>query len=225
VNFQSILTAEFAPHGALSDLQLSHLAKHYSLMMRWNRRLNLTRIESVEDAVKLHYCESLFLGTLLPAGPLQVGDVGSGAGFPGIPIAILRPDCQLFLIESHQRKAVFLREAVRDLANVKVVSSRVEELSMSMDWVVSRSVVPIQVLSLTLAPNAALLTSAAALLRTPMPYLVIPSPWGRDRIVAMFHVKHDKIDNRGKGHRNHESEGGRGEDNECHQSRGLPGRK
>ena len=75
----------------LPSEQIDLLEAHYNLLTQWNARLNLTRIESVEDAVRLHYCESLFVGTRLPAGPLRIVDVGSGAGFPGIPIAILRP--------------------------------------------------------------------------------------------------------------------------------------
>ena len=127
--FRDLLVREFAPYGSLTVAQLDALQAHYELLTQWNARLNLTRIESVEDAVRLHYCESLFAGTRLPAGPLHIADVGSGAGFPGIPIAILRPECVLTLIESHQRKGVFLREASRNLKNVKVVTDRSENLT------------------------------------------------------------------------------------------------
>jgi 16S rRNA (guanine527-N7)-methyltransferase len=69
-----------------------------------------------------------------------VGDIGSGAGFPGIPIAIIRQDCTVALIESHRRKAVFLKEASRELANVRVVAKRAEDVEEGFDWVVSRAV-------------------------------------------------------------------------------------
>ncbi len=99
----------------LSPGQIAALEAHYELLVRWNKTVNLTTITSLEEAVERHYCESLFLGAHLPAGNLRVVDVGSGAGFPGFPVAILRPECSVTLVESHQRKAVFLREASRKI--------------------------------------------------------------------------------------------------------------
>src|ERR1700719_4481295 len=98
--FRELLEREFRPYGSLTAKQIDQLEAHHNLLVRWNTRLNLTTISSVEEAVRLHYCESLFVGTRLPAGPLRVIDVGSGAGFPGIPIAILRPECTLTLVDS-----------------------------------------------------------------------------------------------------------------------------
>src|SRR5437773_9711603 len=131
--FRELLAREFAPYGSLTIAQIDALEAHYNLLIQWNARLNLTRIESVEDAVRLHYCESLFAGTKLTPGRLQIVDVGSGAGFPGIPIAIVRPECAVTLVESHQRKGVFLREASRNLANVKVITDRAENLKPEYD--------------------------------------------------------------------------------------------
>lgn len=129
MTFQDLLAREFEPYGTLSNEQLALLESHYRLLLRWNQKLNLTRIEHLEEAIHLHYCESLFLATLLPAGPLRIADIGSGAGFPGIPVAVFRPECSVTLIESHQRKAVFLREASRGLQNVAVIAARAEDLS------------------------------------------------------------------------------------------------
>src|SRR5579864_6396854 len=155
--FGELLAREFAPYGSLTARQIELLEAHYKLLARWNSRLNLTRVDSEEQAVRLHYCESLFLGFRLPDGPLRIVDVGSGAGFPGIPIAILRPECTVTLVESHQRKAVFLREASRNLKNVRVVSKRAEDLHETFDWIVSRAVAPKDVLRLKLSPRTALL--------------------------------------------------------------------
>ena len=83
--FSELLASEFAPYGSLTVEQIDALEAHYNLLVQWNARLNLTRIESVEDAVRLHYCESLFVGTKLPVGPLRIVDVGSGAGLPRNP--------------------------------------------------------------------------------------------------------------------------------------------
>jgi hypothetical protein len=76
--FRELLSQEFAPFGSLSAQQLDALEAHYNLLMRWNARLNLTRILKLEEIVRFHYCESLFLGTRLPAGPYTVADIGSG---------------------------------------------------------------------------------------------------------------------------------------------------
>ena len=112
----------------LSSGQCAALEAHYQLLLKWNRRLNLTSIKDLEEVVTRHYGESLFLGARLPEGALRIVDVGSGAGFPGFPVAVLRPECEVTLVESHQRKAVFLREASRGLPNVRVLGLRAEEV-------------------------------------------------------------------------------------------------
>jgi 16S rRNA (guanine527-N7)-methyltransferase len=138
--FSTVLACRFSSSGQLSPNVLSELLRHYELLLRWNRTLNLTSITVLEQAVERHYCESLFLGVHLPESAVSVLDIGSGAGFPGVPMAILRPDCKFTLAESHQRKAVFLREATRHLSNVRVVACRAEDAEGAFDWVVSRAV-------------------------------------------------------------------------------------
>jgi 16S rRNA (guanine(527)-N(7))-methyltransferase RsmG len=177
--FQDLLAREFAPYGKLTPDQLTKLEAHYNLLTQWNARLNLTRIRSLQDSVQLHYCESLFLGKALPPGPLKIADIGSGAGFPGIPIGILRPECSVTLVESHQRKAVFLQEAVRELRNIKAVSIRAEELHEYYDWLVSRAVNPKEVLDLKLASNRALLVGDGEFSEAK------PVPWGKGRFLAI----------------------------------------
>ena len=124
----------------LSPFQIQQLERHFDLLTHWSRVVNLTSLKSPEDIVERHYCESLFLAAHLPGGVLRIGDVGSGAGFPGLPLAIARPESSVALIESHQRKSVFLREAARELANVEVISMRAEDISRTFDWVVLRAV-------------------------------------------------------------------------------------
>jgi 16S rRNA (guanine527-N7)-methyltransferase len=177
--FSAILAREFAPYGSISEAQLQKLDSHYQLLLRWNPKLNLTRITNLREAVQLHYCESLFLAEYLPKETLKIIDVGSGAGFPGIPIAIYRPDCRIDLVESHQRKAVFLSEAVRhlELPNVRVVAKRAQDVNDTYDWVVSRAVTPAEVMGLKLARETAVLGNVGEKL-----------PWGESR--ALFHVKH-----------------------------------
>ena len=126
---------------SLAAEQVDALYGHFEMLMRWNLKLNLTSIRDPEQVVIRHYCECLLFGDRLPAeSGASVVDVGSGAGFPGVPIAVLRPDCHVTLLESHQRKGVFLGESTRPLANVSVLVARAEEVEDTFDWVVSRAV-------------------------------------------------------------------------------------
>ena len=184
--FRELLVREFAPYGPLTAQQIELLEAHYHLLMLWNARLNLSRIDSVDEAVRLHYCESLFVGTRLPPGRLRIVDIGSGAGFPGIPIAVLRPECTVTLVESHQRKAVFLHEATRNLRNTIVVTDRAEKLKTRYDWLVSRAVSPNEILKLKLANNLALLVGEDGLTNFDSRETI---PWGVSRYLV-FHVKH-----------------------------------
>lgn len=138
--FAEVLRRRIGPIVELSADQVHQLEKHYDLLLKWNRVLNLTNLQGVEEIVERHYCESIFLAVHLPVGALTLADVGSGAGFPGIPIATVRPECRVSLIESHQRKSVFLREATRELKNVRVLPERVENVNTRFDWVMCRAV-------------------------------------------------------------------------------------
>jgi len=124
----------------LSAGQVALLEAHWELLKAWNRKINLTTITDLATAVERHYGESLFLGRHLPVGAWSVVDIGSGPGFPGFPVAVWRPECRVTLIESHQRKAVFLREASRKLPNVQVVAKRAEDVAERFDWAISRAV-------------------------------------------------------------------------------------
>ena len=146
----------------ISPPQIQQLERHFELLRRWNRVLNLTSLRKPEEIVERHYCESLFLAANLPGGVQRIGDIGSGAGFPGIPLAIARPEYSVALIESHQRKSVFLREASRGLPNVTVLAVRAEQIAATFDLVTSRAVQfsEIEQAALKLAPTAAILGGA-----------------------------------------------------------------
>jgi 16S rRNA (guanine527-N7)-methyltransferase len=183
--FKELLAAEFAPWGTLSPLQLEQLETHFRLLTSWNARLNLTRITDLREAVQFHYGESLFLATSLPQVALRVADIGSGPGFPGIPVAIFRPDCEITLVESHQRKAVFLREASRPLPNVHVLAKRGQDINEHFDLVISRAVTPEDVLGLAIAKQFTLLIGAADAGK--LQGHSTPLPWGNSRV--LFHVE------------------------------------
>jgi 16S rRNA G527 N7-methylase RsmG len=176
--FRELLLRRVSSFCQLSAIQLDQLQQHYEVMLRWNKSINLTRIEEVEDAVDRHYAESLFVGSILPPGRLAIADVGAGAGFPGIPIGILRPDVKVCLIESHQRKAVFLKEVTRALPNLSVKGKRAQDVSERFDWVVSRAVSWRDIQGLDLAPKLALIGADA-------PGEVIQLPWAHERKVVV----------------------------------------
>jgi 16S rRNA (guanine527-N7)-methyltransferase len=116
-------------------------ATYLGLILRWNQRLNLTAIRDAEGILRRHFVESIFFAHSLPAGIGSMLDFGTGAGFPGIPIALCRPEIALTLAESNGKKAAFLREAVRTLGSGwRVHSGRAEMLTGMFDCVVLRAV-------------------------------------------------------------------------------------
>ena len=191
MQFAELLRKHLAGILGVTEAQIEALTKHYALLEQWNQRLNLTAIRNMEDAVIRHYCESLFFAChLLEAGSIL--DLGSGAGFPGIPMAIWRPEWRITLAESHQRKAVFLREASRTAANVRVLAKRAEDVAERFDWVISRAVSYEDLLPYLqkLAPNAELLSGGEAPPQG-MGFLWAPAvllPWGDQRFLWTGHV-------------------------------------
>lgn len=102
---------------------------YLSLLLKWNARINLTSVRKPEEIVHRHFAESIFAARQLPPEAKTLLDFGSGAGFPGIPIAICRPEITVTLAESQGKKAAFLREAVRTLGlKAEVWADRVEAM-------------------------------------------------------------------------------------------------
>ena len=120
-------------HLALSDTQIASLSQYIDLLLIANQTMNLTRIESREAAEVGHVADALTILSFLPPGPHLLADVGSGGGVPGIPLAIARPDVSVTLIESTQKKAVFLESTAKELGltNVAVLPMRAEDVAWS----------------------------------------------------------------------------------------------
>lgn len=146
--FAELLEKELRKWMTLTDSQIRRLWEHYEILLRWNAKMNLTSIPAGGEMVIRHYCESLFFGAHLSATSKSVSilDLGSGAGFPGTPMAILQPTWRVTLLESNQRKAVFLRESTRGLPNISVLARRTESTATTFDWLVARGVDPQEVL-------------------------------------------------------------------------------
>ena len=192
----------------LTALQLSHISMYIDILLRWNARINLTAIRDPEEIVVRHFGESLFAARHLfpsaasafagmkapdvpPCPPVssvvKVADLGSGAGFPGLPIKLWAPYVSLTLIESNQKKATFLREAVRalTLTGVNIQNARAETLPAgSYDLVTLRAVeqfatiLPIAASLVTNSGRLALLIGAAQLaeLQKALPLYHISAP-------------------------------------------------
>jgi len=112
----------------VTPAQRARMAAHLELVAKWNRVHNLTAVRETAQMVALHLLDSL---TLLPhlGGARTLLDVGSGAGFPGIPIAIARPDLAVTVLDSSRKKCVFLEQAKAELGldNLQVACERVEQ--------------------------------------------------------------------------------------------------
>jgi 16S rRNA (guanine527-N7)-methyltransferase len=127
------------------------LQVYLDLLQRWNARMNLTAVRDPEQIVTRHFGESLFAARVLQdAGafatgsgfPLSLADVGSGTGFPGIPIKLAVPEMTLTLIEAQNKKATFLREVIRSLGlqGAEVFCDRAEDWKHTADVVTLRAV-------------------------------------------------------------------------------------
>jgi 16S rRNA (guanine527-N7)-methyltransferase len=105
------------------------IRSYISLLLKWNRAISLTTVTDPAEIVKFHFGESLFASSAVDFGQSRLADVGSGAGFPGLPLAVGNSRLHVMLIESNTRKCAFLSEVARQLqlANVTVFRGRMEE--------------------------------------------------------------------------------------------------
>ena len=130
---------------ALSDPQVSAISAYMNLLQKWNAKLNLTAIRVSQEIITRHFGESLFAAKqIFPTGDSResVIDVGSGAGFPGLPLKLWSANLELTLVESNQRKATFLREVIRalNLKSTIVLTERAESVSLRSAVVTFRAV-------------------------------------------------------------------------------------
>lgn len=136
--------------------QVQAFIKYYELLIKWNDDINLTAIVDFDEVILKHFTDSLFLLKYydIPKGA-KVVDVGTGAGFPGIPLKIMRPDIEILLLDSLNKRINFLKAVVNELGltNVSCLHGRAEELGLNLsyreqyDVCVSRAVASLSVLS------------------------------------------------------------------------------
>lgn len=128
----------------LSGEQLIGISNYLALLKKWNQTIPLTSIEDSIEIVARHFGESIFAGSLLDLGRGRLADVGSGAGFPGLPLKIAFPELEVILVEPNIKKCAFLREvqSTLGLSGVDVLRSRYEDFAAvpnSLDFICSRA--------------------------------------------------------------------------------------
>lgn len=140
----------------LSNSQVEKLTRYYELLIEWNEKMNLTALTEPQDVALKHFCDSILLLKYaeIPENSSLI-DVGTGAGFPSLPIKIVRPDIKLCLLDSLNKRLTFLTEVVKELelSDVEIVHSRAEdgsrkaEFREKFDFATSRAVAQLNVLS------------------------------------------------------------------------------
>lgn len=132
------------PYATLDPKQLEQTMAYLDLLLKWNSKINLTSVRGAEDILGRHFGESFFAAhqLLTPEAETSVIDFGSGAGFPGLPLAIFAPRALVTLIESNARKTAFLNEVISALrlSNARVAHRRGEDFLGSAELVTMRAV-------------------------------------------------------------------------------------
>ncbi len=149
---ENLLKKELA-HLSLSPLALQQLLTYLVLLEKWNKTYNLTAVRTIEDMVGLHIVDSLSVQSLITGQTIL--DMGTGAGLPGIPLAIFYPNKVWTLLDSNGKKTRFLQEVIRQLAlkNVVIVHQRAEQyqVDIKFDQVIARAVGSVAELTKTAA--------------------------------------------------------------------------
>jgi len=126
-----LLESGFTP----SDEQINAFMTYLSELKKWNRAYNLTGLKEDKEIITMHFLDSLLYLRAMPDETITLADIGTGAGFPGIPIKIIRPDIQMYLIEPSGKKAAFLRHIIRQiqLKQIAVIEKRIEEIKVNKE--------------------------------------------------------------------------------------------
>ncbi len=131
--------------------ELARFRRHAALLLEWARAMNLSAVTDPEEIARRHFVDSLALVPLLPAGAKSLVDLGSGAGFPGIPVKVARPDLTVTLVDSARKKVSFQMAVIRELAmtGIEAVEARAEDLARAgrrFDAAVARAVAALPLL-------------------------------------------------------------------------------
>lgn len=150
MNFKEMVLKELGIE--LSDYQLQQFSKYYELLITWNEKINLTAITNKEDVEVKHFLDSLTLSKIINLDHKMLCDVGSGAGFPAIPLKIVFPSLEIVMVDSLGKRVNFLNEVIKalDLSRITAVHARVEDFTIenreAFDIVTARAVARLNVL-------------------------------------------------------------------------------
>src|SRR2546421_10831157 len=128
----------------LNEQQVLQIQQYTKILWAWNEKINLTAIRDPLEILYRHFCECMYAAEAIPLEKGRLADVGSGGGFPGLALKIIRPRLQVFLVESNIKKVTFLAEVIRELGltGAHVLARRYEELGeeiVPLDYVCSRA--------------------------------------------------------------------------------------
>ncbi len=129
----------------VSEAHIQAIRKYIDILLLWNQKVSLTSVVDLGEILERHFGESMFAAARLSIVKGRLADVGSGAGFPGLALKIIRPELHVTLIEANAKKSAFLAEVVRELGlnGVEVLRARYENLPMGMiqaDFIAARAV-------------------------------------------------------------------------------------
>ncbi len=129
---------------SVSTTQIAQIKAYISLLLVWNDKVNITAIQDPREILFRHFCESMLARLVVPIERGRLADVGSGGGFPGLPLKIISPELEVILIESNTKRATFLAEVVRELglAGVRLMVQRYQDLGEEIapvDFVCTRA--------------------------------------------------------------------------------------
>src|SRR5579872_7263059 len=129
---------------SLSPEQIGMVREYINLLLKWNRSISLTSVTNIDEIITRHFGESMFGGQLVPVENCRLADVGTGPGFPGLPLKIFAPSLDLLLFESNKKKSAFLSEVVRTLglSGVEVFGERFEDTrpeDLKLDVITARA--------------------------------------------------------------------------------------
>lgn len=172
---------------SLDETALSRFLRYEDELLLWNKKMSLVSLRSSSDIAIKHFADSLSLLSVLKGLSGNLLDIGSGAGFPGIPIKIVRPDFHVSLLEASRKKSSFLRHVIRSLSleHISVITDRTEALVSQtvlkehFDIIVTRAALPLKDIIASsihfLALNGTLIVMKGAIVPQHLDFLLAPS--------------------------------------------------
>ncbi len=147
MNLENLLVKGSSELGiTLNSRKIQKFLSYQELIKKWNSKINLTSVTDDSEIIVKHFLDSLTVSELITDGP-NILDIGTGAGFPGVPIAIVRESLNITVLDSREKRIFFINEVLRelDLSNVKTVSGRAEDSNngvprINFDYVLTRAV-------------------------------------------------------------------------------------